>query len=492
MSGTEYKNPVLTCDWSDPDVIRVGEDFYMVSSSFHYFPSVPVLHSKDLVHWEFVTYVTEHLQGDFSSVRPGEGAWAPSLRYHDGKFYCLVPQPDEGIFVYVSEDLKKGFRYLSCLLEGKGYEDPCPVWIEKKAYVVFAFVKSRIGFHSRLGCIEVTPDLSKRISEKYALIYDGEKEGEKQNPDIEGPKVFVFDGHVFISAPAGGVADGWQELLRGHSVYGPFETRTVLSQKDTIYNGPHQGALVSLDSSYARFAFVHFRDQSNLGRITMIEPAEYKDGWFEFGKEGKPVSEGILPLKESDESLDFSCSFRGTFSPLFQLPCDRPFSDFLKMGEEGLKISAKKIGKEESLRYFPYLLQEKISGYSQNYSVRILASQLKEGEEAGLALFGSISSGICLRKEKERYRVYSLYDDGVKRSYEYLGEAGSSVVLSLTYSYPSEVGIRYGEQGRTLRVEKEKWSGLHVGFFLLSDKEDSEGYALYSDFSVKNLYSIHR
>lgn len=492
MNGTDYKNPILPCDWSDPDVIRVGEDFYMVSSSFHYFPCVPLLHSKDLVHWEFVTYVTDHLQGDFSSVRPGEGAWAPSLRYRDGKFYCMVPQPDEGLFVYVSEDLSKGFTYLSCLLAGKGYEDPCPVWIGEKAYVVFAFVKSRIGFHSKLGCIEVSPDLSRRISDRYTIIYDGEKEGKKQNPDIEGPKVHVFDGHVFISAPAGGVRDGWQELLRSDSIEGPYETRTVLSQQDTLYNGPHQGAIVSLDDSYERFAFIHFRDQSNLGRITMLEPAEYKDGWFELGEEGKPVSEGTVPLKESGESMDFSCSFRGTVSPLFQLPCSRPFSDFLEQTDSGLKIRSKKIAEEESLRYFPYLLQEKISSYSQTYSVHISAFGLMEGEEAGLALFGSVSAGICLRKEKETYRVYALNDDGTKRTYEYLGEGGSSVVFTLSYSYPSEVGIRFGEKGVTYSAQKEKWSGLHVGFFVLGEEEGSGGYALYSDFTVQNLYSIHR
>ena len=98
----QYKNPVLFSDYSDPDVIRVGDDFYMVASSFNHVPAVPVLHSKNLVEWELVNYVLDKLPFErFNAVCHGAGAWAPSLRFHGGKFYCLIPFPDEGIYVEI-------------------------------------------------------------------------------------------------------------------------------------------------------------------------------------------------------------------------------------------------------------------------------------------------------------------------------------------------------------------------------------------------------
>ncbi|MDE6773278.1 MAG: family 43 glycosylhydrolase, partial [Treponemataceae bacterium] len=101
----QYRNPVILADYSDPDVIRVGEDFYMVASSFNHVPGVPVLHSKNLVEWELVNHVLPTIPfARFGRVCHGEGAWAPSLRWHDGKFFCLIPFPVEGIFVSDADD----------------------------------------------------------------------------------------------------------------------------------------------------------------------------------------------------------------------------------------------------------------------------------------------------------------------------------------------------------------------------------------------------
>ena len=95
----EYQNPILKGDYSDPDVIRVGEDFYLISSSFTYIPGIPVLHSRDLVHWELIGYAASHLPFE-RYRRPAHrcGTWAPSLRYHNGIFYVYVCLPDEGLF----------------------------------------------------------------------------------------------------------------------------------------------------------------------------------------------------------------------------------------------------------------------------------------------------------------------------------------------------------------------------------------------------------
>ena len=105
-----YKNPVLYADYSDPDVCRVGDDFYMTSSSFGCLPALKILHSKDLVNWEFVTYIFDkldlgpdfHLEGDKGIY--GNGIWAPAIRYHKGTFYVFVNVNDHGLQVFSAKD----------------------------------------------------------------------------------------------------------------------------------------------------------------------------------------------------------------------------------------------------------------------------------------------------------------------------------------------------------------------------------------------------
>ena len=96
-----YKNPILHADYSDPDAIRVGNDFYMISSSFEDVPGLPILHSKDLVNWSLIGHALKQLTPieHFSIPRHGEGVWAPSIRYHNGTFYIYYPDPDFGIYL---------------------------------------------------------------------------------------------------------------------------------------------------------------------------------------------------------------------------------------------------------------------------------------------------------------------------------------------------------------------------------------------------------
>src|ERR1700722_17155576 len=103
-ADARYQNPVLFADYSDPDVIRDGNDFYLIASSFHFVPGIPILHSLDLVHWEISGHVLPTLnlgpRYDMAGgTRYAGGVWAPSVRFHNGLFYVYFPTPDEGIFV---------------------------------------------------------------------------------------------------------------------------------------------------------------------------------------------------------------------------------------------------------------------------------------------------------------------------------------------------------------------------------------------------------
>src|SRR6185437_12087619 len=140
-NGT-YKNPILNADYSDPDAIRVGDDFYLVSSSFEDVPGLPILHSKDLVNWTIIGHGLQRLipEKHFSIPRHGDGVWAPAIRYHKGEFYIYYPDPDYGIYLIKSKDPAGKWSEPVFVQEGKGLIDPCPLWDDEgKVYLVHAF-----------------------------------------------------------------------------------------------------------------------------------------------------------------------------------------------------------------------------------------------------------------------------------------------------------------------------------------------------------------
>ncbi|RZL02307.1 MAG: glycoside hydrolase, partial [Hymenobacter sp.] len=101
LGNGQYKNPVLYADYSDPDVVRVGRDYYLTSSSFNAAPGLPILHSRDLVNWTIIGHALpmQLPAGRYNQVQHGNGVWAPALRHHNGRFYLYYPDPDLGIFV---------------------------------------------------------------------------------------------------------------------------------------------------------------------------------------------------------------------------------------------------------------------------------------------------------------------------------------------------------------------------------------------------------
>ena len=104
-----YKNPIVNADYSDPDAIRVGDNYYMVSSSFTHIPGLPILHSKDLVNWKIIGHALKKQPpfDVYDKVQHGAGVWAPSIRYHNNEFYIYYPDPDLGIYLVKA---KKYFR----------------------------------------------------------------------------------------------------------------------------------------------------------------------------------------------------------------------------------------------------------------------------------------------------------------------------------------------------------------------------------------------
>jgi beta-xylosidase len=292
-----YTNPIIDADYSDPDVIRVGDDFYLTASSFNCIPGLPILHSKDLVNWKIIGHALQEQPPRDVFARPqhGNGVWAPSIRFHNNHFYIFYGDPDFGIYMVKARNAAGPWSRPLLIRRARGWIDPAPFWDDDgNAYLVHAWANSRSGIKSILTINRMSPDGTKLLDDGKTVF-----DGRVNHPTIEGPKLYKRNGYYYIFAPAGGVATGWQTVLRSKNIYGPYEDRIVMDRGQTEINGPHQGGWVELRSGESWF--VHFQDRGAYGRVVHLQPVKRADDWPVIGVDvdgdgkGEPVAEHRKP-----------------------------------------------------------------------------------------------------------------------------------------------------------------------------------------------------
>ena len=297
LGNGKFQNPIIYADYSDPDVCRVGDDFYMTASSFNCIPGLPILHSKDLVNWEIINYALERQVPEemFNVPSHGNGVWAPAIRYHDGEFFIFWGDPDNGIFMVKTKNPAGRWDKPVLVHKSKGIIDTCPFWDEDgRAWIGHGYAGSRAGLKSILGMIEMTPDGIATIGEDR-MIYDGHVD----NVTIEGVKLYKRNGFYYILCPAGGVPTGWQLAMRSKSIYGPYEWKKVMAQGKSDINGPHQGGLVDTPDGSESW-FIHFQDLEAYGRVAHLNPVKWVEDWPVIGedKDGDLCGEPLRTCKK--------------------------------------------------------------------------------------------------------------------------------------------------------------------------------------------------
>ncbi len=455
--GTHYVNPVLNADYSDPDVCRVGDDFYMTSSSFACFPGLQILHSTDLVNWEIIgAALTDYPGPGWSDERQwetlgqrldtpsdpppgpqewrtvpqhGNGVWAPAIRYHDGEFYIYCGDPDRGIFMVKTSDPRGRWDDPVWVVKAKGYIDPCPLWDEDgKAYLSHGCAGSRAGHKSVLFVAPMSPD-GTRLLGQSRIVYDGHE----TQPTIEGTKFYKHNGDYYIFSPAGGVPTGWQVVLRSKSPWGPYEERVVMAQGASETNGPHQGAWI--DTPSGEHWFMHFQDKDAYGRVVHLQPMEWTaDGWPVIGVDkdgdgvGEPVSRYRKPaLKDSGtfqpaESDGFDNVDLGLQWQWHGVPS--PYWYFLDARNSALRLySVDQAEGWHNLGDSPNLLLQKTPAdkFTVTAKLRFIPNpQLKEkGESCGFVLMGQDYAVIKMTDTSEGVVLqYAECEDALKGKQE--------------------------------------------------------------------------
>jgi beta-xylosidase len=497
-----YRNPVIFADYSDPDVIRHDDDFYLVASSFTCTPALPILHSHDLVNWRIINHAVKNLPHPrYAEVQHGCGIWAPSIRFHDGEFWIFFPMPDEGIYMTTTTNPAREWSEPHLVHGGKGLIDPCPFWDDDgNAYLIHAWAKSRVGFQSILIVRRMSPD-GRKLLDTGTVVFDGNV----RHPTIEGPKLYRRNGWYYVFAPAGGVENGWQTVLRSANVFGPYEDRIVLAQGKTEINGPHQGAWVETKSGESWF--VHFQDRGPYGRVVHLQPMRWVNDWPVIGDDddGDGRGEPVLGFQKPNVGPGRHRRVSQTSDEFDSRELALQWQWQANHRENWCSLSARpgwlrllcvpQPGNAINLWPVPNLLLQKLPAPEFSVAARLDVSHLAIGERAGLVMMGQDYSYIAVRRTPTNYRVVKVacrnaVEDGPEIIEGSIPCPGKTLVLAIdvragavcTFRYSLD-GNNFVPLGNSFTARKGKWIGAKVGLFSLSADDDLEtGYADFDWF----------
>jgi len=501
-----YRNPILHADYSDPDVIRVGDDFYLVASSFNAAPGLPILHSRDLVNWTIIGHALPRQPpfDVYNAPQHGNGVWAPAIRFHNGEFYIFYPDPDYGIYMIKAKDPAGPWSEPLLIKAAKGWIDPCPFWDDDgKAYLVSAFARSRSGIKSILVISRMSEDGSKLLDDG-ALVFDGHE----HDPTIEGPKLYKRNGFYYIFAPAGGVESGWQLALRSKNIYGPYERRVVLAQGKTKINGSHQGAWVETQTGESWF--IHFQDRGAYGRILHLQPMKWVSDWPVIGVNansdgvGEPVTTfrkpnvgQAFPINTPPDSDEFNESRLGLqwqwqANPQSNWALPSAAYGFVRLHTVPMSSGAK------NLWSAPNLLLQKFPAPAFTVTAKLTFAARNDGERTGLIVMGLDYAHLSVQKKPDGLYISQATCEGAnKGSLEKettgLKLRGDTSWLRVRVQENAACDFSFSENGKdfvpigeSFKARQGRWIGAKVGIFALGKGGSSEiGYADYDWFRVE-------
>ena len=495
-----YKNPVLYADYSDPDVIRVGEDYYLTSSSFGCLPGLQILHSKDLVNWSIVGAAVPWSLPPHSDVMPQHGnrIWAPCIRHHDGEFYIFWGDPDQGIFMTKAKDVKGPWCEPVLVKKAVGIIDTTPLWDEDgRVYLAHAYAGSRAGLKSVIAVCELNAEATEAVTPSR-IVFDGHEAHET----CEGPKFYKRDGYYYMFFPAGGVPTGWQVVARSKDVYGPYEWRIVMAQGDSPVNGPHQGGWV--DTPTGEDWFMHFQDVGAAGRLVHLQPMKWTDGWPVIGedKDGDGCGQPVTTFKKPDvgktypvctpqESDEFDSNKLGLQWQWYANTNEKWY--FCDKEHGCLRLYSYPVSENcKSLWDVPNVVAQKFPApsFTATMKLKFVPIGKYKGERTGLVVMGrdyaalvieNTDKGLVLSQvecrkadrngtetvnasvpvENEIYLRAKITSTGEKIG---KSEGGHDLVVMCELSYSAN-GKKFRTLGKPFQVKEGKWIGAKVGTF---------------------------
>ena len=374
LKTTASLNPIMPGDFSDLDAIRVGQDYYAISSTMQYSPGMAVLHSTDLVKWSIIGHAVPDTMQISPELKKGRGIWAGALRYRNGKFHVYFGTPDEGIFTTSATNPAGPWEPLKTVMAARGWDDPCPFWDDDgQGYLVTTHFERdpENGKTYNIHLFKLTPGGDRVLPESDRILY--------QAKGSEANKLYKINGtyyHLFSEVkPEGRML----MMRRARSLGGPWETKQLNKASAANAREPNQGGLVQTPTG-DWFFVTHLGKGQWEGRPGVLLPVTWIDGW--------PIPGELGPDQPSNETtLGASDDFNGpALKPEWEWSCAPPAGQWSLTKRPGF------LRLQSSLPCI--LTQRSLRAPHHEVTAKLDLQGLASGQEAGLTHFGATSCAI--------------------------------------------------------------------------------------------------
>ena len=392
----KIQNPMLWADVPDPDVIRVGDTYYLVSTTMHLMPGAPIMTSKDLKNWETVGYIFDRLTDSpkydlLNGTVYGRGQWATSLKYHNGKFYALLAPNERGAmgdtYIFSAEKAEGPWTIVSRM---RHFHD-CSLFFDDdgRVYVIYGTGEM----------MELKPDLSDVIEGTHQQLFQRE---EDEKGILEGSRMIKHNGKYYLLMISHVYAPGKHRrevCYRADNIRGPYEKQVILESEFGGFSYEAQGTIV--DTPDGDWIGIIFQDRGGVGRVLTVMPCRWVNGWPMLGDENGKVPETVRPLVNGQpataivKSDDFSSDKLGLHWQWNHNPIDEAWS--LKERPGFLRLKTNRV--VSNLYLAPNTLTQRMEGPTCNGTIAIDISKMKDGDCAGLAAFNSDTGALVIKKK---------------------------------------------------------------------------------------------
>lgn len=410
LGGTPYANPLIWADFPDLSVVRHGKDYFLTSTTMHMMPGAPVMRSRDLVHWQTVSYVFDSLSDNskydlIDGTVYGRGQWASSIRYHNGKYYFLFSPNDEPFrsYLYQSSDPAKKWSLITRMPH---FHDNSLFFDDDgKVYVFYGTGRLRELRSDLKGVKEGGIDMQifKRDSSETGLL--------------EGSQAIKYKGKYYllmISWPKGGKRR--QVCYRADKITGPYEKKVIL--ESTFGGFPYVGQGCIVDDVNGNWYGLVFQDRGAVGRVPLLMPVHWEDGWPMLGtKDGHVPAAGVtaLPSFPVQQNFLLSDDFSGNKLGLNWQWNHNPVNSAWSLSQRPGFLRLKTSRVVKNLYLAPNTISQRMFGPSTMATVKIDLTHMQNGDVAGFAAFNG-NSGVLAVKMMNNQKWLSMTEQVVDLS----------------------------------------------------------------------------
>jgi len=399
LKTEKIQNPMLWADVPDPDIIRVGDTFYLVSTTMHLMPGAPIMKSKDLKNWETIGYIFDKLTDSpkydmQEGTAYGRGQWATSLKYHKGRFYALLAPNEQGpmgdTYIFTAEKAEGPWTILSRM---RHFHD-CSLFFDDddRVYVIYGTGEM----------MELKADLSDVIEGTHQQIFQRE---EDEKGLLEGSRVIKHNGKYYLLMISHTYAPGRHRrevCYRADDIHGPWEKQVILESEFGGFSYEAQGTIV--DTQDGDWYGIIFQDRGGVGRVLTVMPCRWINGWPMLGDENGKVPNEVRPLKSGEPEAtivkadDFSDSKLGLHWQWNHNPIDKAWSLSERPGF--LRLKTNRI--VQNIYLAPNTLTQRMEGPLCSGAIEMDLSKMKDGDRAGFAAFNSDTGALTIKKNGKK------------------------------------------------------------------------------------------